>query len=323
MNTGHLTSDTIVYSTPGNRAPDGMVAGFLQVTDSLQLRYARWGAGAGKFRGTIVVLQGRNECIEKYFETVDDLQTRGFGVVCFDWRGQGGSTRLLRDAKKGHVEDFSHYLADLEKVLTEIAFPDCKPPFYILAHSMGGLVALLAAPALKNRIRRMVLSAPLLALNNLPFRQSMLQRIAGIATFFGLGRRYISGQEDRNQQSFSANKLTGDKARFDRNNAIIAAHKDLALGAPTVAWLFAACQTMARVSAPGFCDMISVPTLIVTGGADPVISPSAAEHFGRRMRSASFLTIDGARHELLHEKDAYRDQLFAAFDAFVPGSDSV
>jgi lysophospholipase len=31
------------------------------------------------------------------------------------------------------------------------------------------------------------------------------------------------------------------------------------------------------------------------------------------------LTIDGARHELLHERDLYREQFLAALDAFVPG----
>ncbi|TIM62928.1 MAG: alpha/beta hydrolase, partial [Mesorhizobium sp.] len=35
----------------------------------------------------------------------------------------------------------------------------------------------------------------------------------------------------------------------------------------------------------------------------------------------SLLVIDGARHEILQETDFYREQFFAAFDAFIPGSD--
>jgi lysophospholipase len=31
------------------------------------------------------------------------------------------------------------------------------------------------------------------------------------------------------------------------------------------------------------------------------------------------LTVDGARHELLQEADIFREQVLAAFDAFVPG----
>ncbi len=40
----------------------------------------------------------------------------------------------------------------------------------------------------------------------------------------------------------------------------------------------------------------------------------------RRLRGGQILTIAGARHELLQETDIFREQLFAAFDAFVPGN---
>ena len=45
------------------------------------------------------------------------------------------------------------------------------------------------------------------------------------------------------------------------------------------------------------------------------------EDLARRLRNGSLLTIDGARHEILQEADIFREQFFAAFDAFVPGSD--
>jgi lysophospholipase len=32
------------------------------------------------------------------------------------------------------------------------------------------------------------------------------------------------------------------------------------------------------------------------------------------------VVIDGARHELLQEREGLREQVWAAFDAFVPGS---
>ena len=38
------------------------------------------------------------------------------------------------------------------------------------------------------------------------------------------------------------------------------------------------------------------------------------------LRGGSVLMIDGARHEILQEADVYREQLLAAFDAYVPGS---
>ena len=41
----------------------------------------------------------------------------------------------------------------------------------------------------------------------------------------------------------------------------------------------------------------------------------------RRLRSGSCLIIPGAKHEMLQERDKIREQLLAAFYAFVPGSE--
>ena len=86
------------------------------------------------------MLQGRAEYIEKYFETVRELRSRGFAVVTFDWRGQGGSGRALADRRKGYVESFRQYDIDLETVMTEVALSGSPRPIIGLAHSMGGAV---------------------------------------------------------------------------------------------------------------------------------------------------------------------------------------
>lgn len=311
-----------LFETQGNPIPNGARSGFVTTPDEIKIRYARWETSVHPSKGTVLILHGRTECIEKYFETIEELRGRGFGVLTFDWRGQGGSDRLLRDRKKGHVENFDQYLTDFDSILTEVALPDCKPPYFVLGHSTGALVALLAAPALTNRIQRMVLAAPLLALNRLPIRQSRLQSILGALTFIGLGRLYLArDRSPENQKSFLSNNLTSDTARFERNRQIVETHEDLAISHPTISWTFAACRAMARVNSAGYSNSIAIPTLLVSAGNDPIVSPTAVEGFGQRMRSGAFLTITGAKHELLHERDFYREQFLAAFDAFVPGSE--
>ena len=57
-----------------------------------------------------------------------------------DWRGQGLSERLLDDPRKGHVTDFSEYELDLDVFMREVVLPDCPPPHFAIAHSMGGSV---------------------------------------------------------------------------------------------------------------------------------------------------------------------------------------
>ena len=75
-----------------------------------------------------------------------------------------------------------------------------------------------------------------------------------------------------------------------------------------------------KVQHPDFKARIQVPTLIIAAGADRIVSNQTIEKFIIGMRSTALVTIDGAKHELLQEADSYREQVWAAFDAFVPGS---
>ena len=79
---------------PTNPIPKGAVVDTVTTDDGVELRYARWAPNRSPVRGTVVILHGRTEFIEKYFETINDLRRRGFAVATFNLRGQGGSTRL-------------------------------------------------------------------------------------------------------------------------------------------------------------------------------------------------------------------------------------
>ena len=311
----------LIFATPGNPIPENASAGFITAVDGRRLRYAHFKAAGRPLKGTVVILQGRNECIEKYYETVRDLSARGFGAALFDLRGQGGSDRILADVERGHVGDFADYVADIEPFFRHIVLPDCRGPYYLLAHSTGALAALLAAPMLKSRVERMVLSAPLLGLPDATISARNAARLASFMHAFGLGAAYISGgPRDREETPFEENVLTSDPVRYARNVAIHRWYPEFALGGVTATWVRAAFKAAARVNAPGFAAALPVPVLIVAAGAEQVVDAAATERFGRALRAGGLLTIDGARHELLQEADIHREQFLAAFDAFVPGS---
>lgn len=310
-----------LHETPGNPMPANATAGLLTTPDGVRLRYARFAAEARPLQGTVVILTGRNECIEKYFETIGDLSRRGFGSAIFDLRGQGGSDRLIRDPRRGYVNDFMDYVADVDPFFEQVVLPDCRGPYFLLAHSTGALVALLAGPQLANRVQRMVLSAPLLGFAGLPFSMRTARRLSGFLHAVGLGLVYMSDGRPRAEPTpFPDNVLTGDPARYMRNADILRRHPELAIGGPTAAWIRAACLACERVQEPDFVAGLKIPMLIVAAGADRVVDTRAAELFARRLRAGSLVTIDGARHELLQEADIYREQFLAAFDAFIPGS---
>jgi lysophospholipase len=70
----------------------------------------------------------------------------------------------------------------------------------------------------------------------------------------------------------------------------------------------------------GYPDRIRQPILIVAAGRDKITSTPAIEEFAIHLRAGSHLIVSGALHEIIQEQDAYRQQFWAAFDAFVPGT---
>ncbi len=309
-----------LVSIPANPVPDGVVTGAIETPDGVTLRFARWAPPPGR-KGTVVVMQGRAEFIEKYFETVRDLHARGFAVATFDWRGQGLSDRRLSDRHKGYVRNFSHYITDLEAIMEQVVMPDCPPPYFALAHSMGAAVVIRACHDGSRWFERSVLSAPMIALP-----EGRLTRVAGpLARFMrmiGRGGAYVPTGDSAptGSEGFIGNVLTSDPVRYARNAAVLEQEPELGLGAPTVAWADAAMRQMKAFADSSYAVRIRQPILMVAAGRDEVVSTPAIEAFGQNLLAGRHLILAGAKHEILQEQDQYRNQFWAAFDAFVPGT---
>ena len=301
--------------------PPGAISGTLVTADRVHLRFARW-SPKRRARGTICVFHGRSEMIERYYEVVGDLLERGFVVAMADWRGQGASARALRDRSKGHVRSFAEYDRDLNAFMAEVVLPDCPPPHFALAHSMGGLVLLRAAHDGRVRFQRIVLSAPMIGFGPTRPSQPNACRIAATVTRLGLGGMRAHGQarETIDTVKFEGNRLTGDPARFDRNVTICRNVPQVLISGPTYGWIHAACRAMRQATDRKFAAAIRIPTLFVVGSLEHVVSLTAIERFAASMRAGTTVVIPGGQHELLMERDDIRAQFYAAFDAFIPGS---
>jgi lysophospholipase len=313
-----------LFGLDSNPVPEGGVAGAVVASDGVTLRYASFPATGRRPLGTVCLFQGRTECIEKYFEVVGDLRRRGFGVATLDWRGQGGSERRLRNRRKGHVDSFEEYDRDLDAFMEQVALPDCPPPHYALAHSTGALILLRAARDGRARFTRMVLNAPLLGLAHSRPSPEFGFRLAAGLTAIGLGEVDVSSRITKtiDKMRFEDNPLTSDPVRFARNREIYLKLPQLAIGAPTFAWLYAAALAMRETMEPDFGPSIRVPILMIAAGLDRVVSLKAIEAVAAELRVGGQVAIAGARHEVLMERDVIREQFWAAFDAFVPGSEA-
>ena len=75
-----------------------------------------------------------------------------------------------------------------------------------------------------------------------------------------------------------------------------------------------------RPRCPDYPRAIPTPILVIASGADRVVDTRSVERFATRLRAGSLIVIDGARHEVMFERDELRELFFKAFDAFALGA---
>jgi lysophospholipase len=310
-----------LVATPQNPIPEGAILTGLTTGDGANLRAVRW-TGGPQPRGTVVVLPGRAEFIEKYFETVGELLERGFAVVALDWRGQGLSERQLRNRRKGHIDDFEIYERDLAALREQVLEALCPKPWFALGHCMAAAILIHQARSGRSPFARIVVTSPMIDLGRLRFK-SGARLIAEGLDIVGLGGAYIPGGHGRSLflKPFAENSITSDQPRYARTTAIVQAVPDLAIGDPTIGWTNAAFRLMRQFEDPDYARRTLTPILVIAAGADRVVSTPAIEQFASRLKAGRFITIPYAAHDILLERDSFRSQFWAAFDAFIPGTE--
>ena len=314
-----------LFDTPGNPIPADPIVAPIRTRDGLTLRTARWSTGrpgGASSRGTIAIAIGRSEFIEEYYEIVGKLLARDFDVALFDWRGQGQSDREIKASRRGHVSDFRNYRIDLDAFERQILQPFATKPWFGLGHSMGAAILLDQAHDGTSPFERLFLSAPMI---DVPLRaKKWVRRLARVVDRLGFGTRVIPGGSETSvfNRPFADNILTTDRRQYQRLAAATLGMPELAVGAPTVRWLRGAFDLMQRFEHPLFPVEILTPVLIVAAGADRIVDTAATERFAIRLKAGGSLTIPGARHQVIMERETITDQVWAAFDAFIPGHEA-
>jgi lysophospholipase len=304
---------------PGNAPPDGAEALVYEGRRGLKLRmmYAPEPRGGKKTRGTVVVCPGRTEFIEKYFEVARDLQARGFAVAVLDWPGQGLSQRMHPNPQAGHVRHFSVYVDALARAAEVLANRLKAPkPFLILAHSMGGAIALETLRQKKVAVKAAAFCAPMWGLKTAIHEPAL----ARTARLLGMGARLArpAGLEE----TFETNLLTHDEARWRLQRRLVEADPRLDVREPTIAWVVASVDVTRDFLDQGALDHLAkLPALVVIAAEEQVVSKGAQRRVARRLKSAKVETIHGASHEVLMEIDARRAEFWEKFDALCKRAD--
>ncbi|MDF1586278.1 alpha/beta hydrolase [Marinimicrococcus flavescens] len=271
----------------------------------------------GGARATVLVLPGRGEFIEKYRETTSRLLGRRLAVVKFDWRGQGGSRRLLPQRHRGHIADFADYLEDLEQVVAWIRRQELPGRCLILAHSMGGHVALRRLATAPEPFLAAAMIAPMFDIR-LSLPRWVVEMIARAGAGLGAAGSYLPGQRDPDlaRGRFEGNRLTSCPESWALWRELLARHRHLALGGVTYGWLAAGLRSIRLSRAPDMLERVMTPILVLQAGQDRLVCNLAQEEFVRRLPAARLERFPDARHDLLWERTPVREAALESITDF-------
>lgn len=282
------------------------------------IRYGIADCKAGRETGVVLLLHGRSEFIEKYKQVAGKLQGMGFIVVSPDWRGQGLSSRETENRQKGHINRFEDYLDDLE-VLVSSVVTSYGLPVYILAHSMGGHIALRYMSRWPLKIKKAILASPMIDMR-IPWPIKPLSKV--LARRFSntlFSEKYTIGSTDYSIKNvtFKGNNLCHDPDKYLILHDEIKNNPDLALGGVTWGWLDAAFDSIERLKNDDVIKNITPPVLMVNAQKDAIVSSNAQKELSRKLPNCTFLSIKGAFHELLFEEPGINNQFWEAFRWFI------
>ena len=288
------------------KAPEGGAAYWLTCADGVRIRIGVWNKGVN---GTVLLLPGRTEYIEKYGQSAGDLQARGYATVSIDWRGQGLADRLLDDPATGHVMHFTDYQHDVRAMVDaarELGLPE---PFYLLSHSMGGCIALRSLIEGLD-VKAAVFSAPMWGILMAAPIRPLARGITWATRSIGLGHKYAPGTNANSYvvtAPFEGNLLTTDPDMYAYMQDQAAAYPQLPLGGPSMHWLFEALTETRDLQAMG---MPRTPTVTYLGTNERIIDSNAVIMLMEQWPDGRLEMVEGAEHEVLMEKPATRKHIY-------------
>lgn len=254
--------------------------------DGIQLVGESW-RPRGAATADVVVLHGFAEHRARYRTLAGELTAAGYAVHLFDLRGHGES-----GGDRGHVEHFADYRRDLERVAEAVLPPPgSAAPTVLLAHSLGGLIAVHAVLERPDLFGVLALSSPFLA------PETWLPPAARTAA--GTAARMLGRLE------FSPGI---DAAGLSRDPEVVEAYRrdPLILQRASARWLgeVLAAQDEAFARA----GELRLPILVLLGSDDLVAKHERSLRFYDRLQGPdrALEVYDGFLHEVLNERGRER-----------------
>ncbi len=307
-----------------------------KTVDGVKIRYGQQRSRKA-YDAVVTIIGGLGDFGEQYFEIANELDARNIKSIIIDMPGQGGSGRYLpNEPMKRHSAGFDKLLADMHSVIDEVVLSSAvdmndnhkRLPIVLLAHSMGGHIALRYLAEYNKSSRGVpifscaVLSAPMIGIRAVdsfpkPIGMALVRLLALRPTHYvPNGCDWFDGYRER--VGFKG-IFTSDPERYQLQRLYFTHpdYKHLATGSPTCKWLLDASLSCKKIQEKGYLEHIEIPILMGVAGHDMLVSNMARKETQNRLKHCEYLEIAGSRHEILMESDTFRKPFVERFFTFI------
>lgn len=275
--------------------------------------------------GVVVCLPGLGEFAEKYFELARDMVNLNLAFWVIDWPMQGKSSRPLRNPHKLHAKDFNDFVVALDRLCLDYIKPSSvhpdkgRIPMIMLGHSMGANIGLRYLLTKPESFICASFTAPLLGIRATKLLPHWVEY--PLSKLLGFMRRsYVWGNTDWNDKIRSnvGNDIhSSDPERDSVHRAWMLSDPELRNGGPTFGWVKAAISSCNILYKKENLKSLEIPMQFFAAGQEQIVSNRAIRRACKLIAHADYHHIDGAKHEIIMERDEYRKQFLELFDKFV------
>ena len=273
-------------------------SGTLRTYDGLALYYEHFPLENAK--GCVVLIHGFTEFSEKYHELAGYLRQAGYHVFLYDHRGHGLSGREVEPLSLTHVGSYEDYVRDLALYLEQVVYPAAGAlPVYLFGHSMGSAIATLYLQQHPKKIRKAVLSSP------------MVIPVAPLPIWFlswytkregkklGFTARFPHTKDFDPNPVFEKSSDTS-RSRFEHHIALRRAEPRYQNSTSTHGWMHNTLNIHKALLDKKRLAAIETPVLLTQAGKDTVVYLKPQDKLAKHLPHCKKLVFPEAKHTIFY-----------------------
>lgn len=247
--------------------------------------------------GTVTMLHGFTESLEKYVELIYYFLLEGFNVCIYDQRGHGRSYHETATIHETHIQHLESCVADLH-CFTEQVVSHFPEPHYLYGHSMGGGIASLYLEKYHDFFQKASLECPLIQPRTFGLPLCLSRWFFGFFCLIGLGKkRMVTHNAYPGEEHFEGSCCTCSE-RYYYYEMMKRKYSYFQNYCGTNRFAYESLKLRSKILKKGNPESITIPVLVFSGEIDQVVQNEPQKEFASRVPNASYILYPGMNHEL-------------------------